>query len=82
MIMSKQVSLDALLCQALTVERLASPERLNAMTEFQRHKSTTNPVHIIGFLSQWKMYLDELPNTNFRGKRLDATVFEKVRRRA
>ena len=50
------------------------------MTEFQRHKSTTNPVYIIGFLSQWKMYLDELPSTNFRGKKLDATVFEKVRK--
>jgi len=26
------------------------------------------------------MYLDELPATNFTGKKLDSTVFEKVRR--
>lgn len=46
--------------------------------EFRRHRSITNPVHIIGFLSQWKMYLDELPATNFSGKKLDLTVFEKM----
>lgn len=51
---------------------------LNLLTEFRRHRSITNPVHIIGFLSQWKMYLDELPATNFTGKKLDPTVFEKV----
>lgn len=50
--------------------------------EFRRHKEVTNPVHIIGFLSQWKMYLDQLPRgtdaKSFSGKRLDPTVFEKV----
>ncbi|KAF5379718.1 hypothetical protein D9615_005719 [Tricholomella constricta] len=50
--------------------------------EFRRHKEVTNPVHIIGFLSQWKMYLDELPRDahakSFSGKRLDSTVFEKM----
>ena len=36
----------------------------------------------MGFLSQWKMYLDELPkdpNQSFTGRRLDPTVLEKVR---
>ncbi|KAG5638107.1 hypothetical protein H0H81_001785 [Sphagnurus paluster] len=50
--------------------------------EFRRHKEVNNPVHIIGFLSQWKMYLDQLPRDaeaqKFSGKRLDPTVFEKV----
>ncbi|RDB26363.1 Succinate dehydrogenase assembly factor 3, mitochondrial [Hypsizygus marmoreus] len=50
--------------------------------EFRRHKEVTNPVHIIGFLSQWKMYLDQLPKgadaKSFSGKRLDPTVFEKM----
>ena len=53
-------------------------------TEFRRHKETTNKVHIIGFLSQWKMYLDQLPagpegGKAFRGKPLDPTTLEKVR---
>lgn len=52
------------------------------LLEFRRHRAVTNPAHIIGFLSQWKMYLDELPRgpdaKNWGGKKLDATVFEKV----
>ncbi|KAJ7463852.1 hypothetical protein B0H11DRAFT_2052481 [Mycena galericulata] len=50
--------------------------------EFRRHQAVTNPVHIIGFLSQWKVYLDEIPKgpdaKNFTGKKLDATVYEKM----
>ncbi|TFK73247.1 ACN9-domain-containing protein [Pluteus cervinus] len=50
--------------------------------EFRRHREVTNPAHIIGFLSQWKLYLDQLPRkegaTTFTGKRLDSTVFEKM----
>lgn len=49
-------------------------------TEFRRHREVTNPVHVMGFLTQWKIYLDELPHDpsakNFR--KLDPTVFEKV----
>ncbi|KIJ62878.1 hypothetical protein HYDPIDRAFT_114004 [Hydnomerulius pinastri MD-312] len=48
--------------------------------EFRRHQKVTNPVHVMGFLTQWKMYLDELPSDpsarNF--KKLDQTVFEKM----
>ncbi|KAF9223293.1 ACN9-domain-containing protein [Gyrodon lividus] len=48
--------------------------------EFRRHQKVTNPVHVMGFLTQWKMYLDELPQDpsakNFR--KLDPTVFEKM----
>ncbi|CDO76986.1 hypothetical protein BN946_scf184298.g13 [Trametes cinnabarina] len=51
--------------------------------EFRRHKDITNKVHIIGFLSQWKVYLDQLPAgpseaKSFKGKPLDPTVLEKV----
>ncbi|KAJ7236783.1 hypothetical protein C8J57DRAFT_1088025 [Mycena rebaudengoi] len=46
--------------------------------EFRRNRAVTNPVHIIGFLSQWKVYLADLPKgpeaKTFSGKRLDATV--------
>jgi hypothetical protein len=45
----------------------------------------TNPGYIIGFLSQWKVYLDQIPAgpeaQRFRGKKLDPTIFEKVRHR-
>ncbi|KAJ7488345.1 hypothetical protein FB451DRAFT_1025608 [Mycena latifolia] len=50
--------------------------------EFRRHQKVTNPVHIIGFLSQWKMYLDAIPAgpdaKSFKGRKLDSTVFEKM----
>ncbi|KAF7291217.1 hypothetical protein MIND_01265200 [Mycena indigotica] len=50
--------------------------------EFRRHRETTNPVHVMGFLAQWKMYLDALPRgpgaQEWRGRKLDATAFEKM----
>lgn len=52
------------------------------LSEFKRHRAVDNPVYIMGFLSQWKMYLDQLPGKpgdEFEGKKLDSTVFEKVR---
>lgn len=53
--------------------------------EFRRHTDIDNPLHIIGFLTQWKLYLDALETekgvpTSFRGKRLDMEQFEKVGR--
>jgi len=37
----------------------------------------------MGFLTQWKMYLDQLPAgpdaRAYKGKKLDPTIFEKVR---
>lgn len=53
--------------------------------EFKRHQKIDNPVHIIGFLSQWKLYLDQLESQSsngteqFRGHKMDPIVFEKVR---
>jgi Complex1_LYR-like len=51
--------------------------------EYRRHRDTTNPLHIIGFLTQWKIYLDNLPSSKdggqFKGRKLDTAVFEKVR---
>ncbi|KAL4074857.1 cyanate lyase C-terminal domain-containing protein [Scleroderma yunnanense] len=58
--------------------RLLGDEYVKA--EFHRHHKITNPIHVMGFLTQWKMYLDELPQDpsakNFR--KLDPTVFEKM----
>ncbi|KAG9093777.1 acetate non-utilizing protein 9 [Ceratobasidium sp. UAMH 11750] len=51
--------------------------------EFKRHQKIDNPVHIIGFLSQWKLYLDQLDlspeeSERFRGHGMDPTVFEQM----
>jgi hypothetical protein len=68
---------SSLLFEAIT------PNTSPAFLEFRRHKDVTNPGYIIGFLSQWKVYLDQIPvepeAQRFRGKKLDPTIFEKVR---
>ncbi|KAF9028222.1 ACN9-domain-containing protein [Rhodocollybia butyracea] len=51
--------------------------------EFRRHKAVTNPIHIIGFLSQWKLYLQALPASegtqkSFAGQKLDPGLLEKM----
>ncbi len=71
-------------CSLLSCSRPSYLTRLLASLEFRRHKDITNPGYIIGFLSQWNVYLDQIPvgpeAQRFRGKKLDPTVFEKVRR--
>ncbi|ODN83145.1 acetate non-utilizing protein 9, mitochondrial, variant [Cryptococcus amylolentus CBS 6039] len=60
-------------------------------SEFRLTRSTDNPLHIIGFLSQWKLYLDEVESSvitpdgrkkgetvQWRGKKLDADAFERL----
>ena len=75
MIMSKLV-------RALFFLRLLPMTRPLASLEFRRHKDVTDPGYIIGFLSQWKVYLGQIPvgpeADRFRGKKLDSTIFEKV----
>ena len=52
--------------------------------EFRRHRKVDNPLHIIAFLTEWKLYLDQLPkdegSVNFSGRKLDPMLIEKVRR--
>ena len=78
MVMSKQ----ARLLFSLQVVRGHHLTRRPASLEFRRHKEVTNPGYIIGFLSQWKVYLDQIPvgpgTQHYRGKKLDPTIFEKV----
>lgn len=48
-------------------------------SEFRRHKTADNPLHIIGFLSQWKHYLDDMEKGDLsKGKMLDMDKLEKV----
>lgn len=62
--------------------------------EFRRHRKIDNPLQIVGFLGQWKMYLDELEESAlsnagksnpekkrfFEGRKLDMAQFDKVRK--
>jgi Complex1_LYR-like len=51
--------------------------------EFKRHASTENPLQIVGFLTQWKVYLDNLETQSgtadgYRGRQLDMEQFGKL----
>jgi hypothetical protein len=55
--------------------------------EFRRTRTTDNPIHIIGFLSQWKLYLDEVESATakaegtesvWRGRKMSEELFEKL----
>ncbi|GAA6062264.1 hypothetical protein JCM10212_000924 [Sporobolomyces blumeae] len=54
----------ALYRRLLRVHRKVLPHELRVMgddyvkAEFRRTRSTDNPLHIVGFLSEWKKYLD------------------------
>ncbi|WFC98273.1 hypothetical protein MYAM1_000998 [Malassezia yamatoensis] len=52
-------------------------------SEFRRHQKISNPLHIVGFCSEWKMYLDalqadKLSSAETRGKSMDPNLLEKV----
>ena len=53
-------------------------------SEFRLTRKTDNPLHIIAFLSQWKIYLDELESSGgkehapWKGKRLDMAKLDTM----
>jgi hypothetical protein len=53
-------------------------------SEFRLTRKTDNPLHIIGFLSQWKKYLDDLESdggsgeARFKGRRLDMDSMDRM----
>ncbi|KAI5778532.1 hypothetical protein EDC01DRAFT_756669 [Geopyxis carbonaria] len=47
-------------------------------SEFRLHRNVDNPVHIIGFLSEWQLYAQELEGNGWQGKRLEQGKIEKM----
>jgi hypothetical protein len=49
--------------------------------EFRRHQKVDQPLQIVGFISQWVAYLNELEQGagKFEGRRLERERFDKVR---
>ncbi|GAA5938054.1 Sdh7p [Sporobolomyces koalae] len=78
----------------LRVHRKVLPTELRVMgddyvkAEFRRTKSTDNPLHIVGFLSEWKKYLDfhesqlepsqQSPVSSLPGQSLDPSILESL----
>ncbi|KAL4791020.1 hypothetical protein BDV19DRAFT_371287 [Aspergillus venezuelensis] len=47
-------------------------------SEFRAHKSTENPLHIIGFLTEWQLYAQKLEGDMWKGEKLDKAKLDKM----
>jgi len=47
-------------------------------SEFRAHRDVENPVHIIGFLTEWQMYAQKLEGDSWIGERMDQGKIEKM----
>ncbi|KAB8299258.1 hypothetical protein DID88_007709 [Monilinia fructigena] len=46
--------------------------------EFRQHRNVENPVHIIGFLTEWQMYAQKLEGESWIGERMDKEKIDKM----
>ncbi|KAF2087221.1 ACN9-domain-containing protein, partial [Saccharata proteae CBS 121410] len=56
--------------------RLLGDEYVKA--EFRNHRDVDNPVHIIGFLTEWQMYAQQLEGDTWRGEKMDPGKIDKM----
>ena len=63
-------------------KRLGPEERimgdLYLKAEFRRHKDVDNPIHIIGFLTQWQQYGQMLDGDMWKDSKFDSELLEKM----
>ncbi|KAL4759268.1 succinate dehydrogenase assembly factor 3 [Aspergillus foveolatus] len=47
-------------------------------SEFRAHRGTENPLHIIGFLTEWQLYAQKLEGDSWIGEKLDQGKLDKM----
>lgn len=47
-------------------------------SEFRAHRGVDNPVHIIGFLTEWQMYAQKIEGDQWQGERMDKGKVDKM----
>ncbi|KAH8602765.1 hypothetical protein B0O99DRAFT_498523 [Bisporella sp. PMI_857] len=47
-------------------------------SEFRAHRNVENPVHIIGFLTEWQMYAQKLEGESWIGEKIDPGKVDKM----
>ncbi|CAD6578053.1 MAG: acetate non-utilizing protein 9 [Alectoria sarmentosa] len=47
-------------------------------SEFRSHRDTENPMHIIGFLTEWQMYAQNIEGGSWRGEKIDKGKIDKM----
>jgi hypothetical protein len=46
--------------------------------EFHDHKDVENPVHIVGFLTEWQTYAQTIEGEQWRGEKMDPGKIDKM----
>ena len=63
-------------------KKLQAEERIFGDTylkaEFRRHKDIENPLHIVGFLTQWQQYGQQLEGDQWKEDKLDTRFLDKM----
>ncbi|OJZ90938.1 hypothetical protein ASPFODRAFT_41372 [Aspergillus luchuensis CBS 106.47] len=47
-------------------------------SEFRAHRNVDNPLHIIGFLTEWQLYAQKLEGDAWIGEKLDKSKLDKM----
>ncbi|PSK53939.1 hypothetical protein B9Z65_7745 [Elsinoe australis] len=47
-------------------------------SEFRNHQKIDNPVHIIGFLTEWQTYVQQIEAESWRGEKIDSQKMDKM----
>lgn len=47
-------------------------------SEFRAHRSVDNPVHIVGFLTEWQTYAQQIEGESWRGEKMDKSKVDKM----
>ncbi|KAL7942295.1 ACN9 domain-containing protein [Trichoderma barbatum] len=56
--------------------RLLGDEYIKA--EFRAHRTVDNPAHLIGFLSEWQMYAQQIEGESWVGEKIDQGKLQKM----
>lgn len=59
-----------------TEERIFGDTYLKA--EFRRHRDIENPLHIVGFLTEWQQYGQQLEGDDWKGQKIDTSLLDKL----
>lgn len=46
--------------------------------EFRSHRNVENPMHIIGFLTEWQMYAQNIEGGSWKGEKIDKGKIDKM----
>lgn len=46
--------------------------------EFRRHRDIDNPLHIVGFLTEWQQYGQLLEGDDWKGQKIEKTLLDKM----